>query len=412
MVALRLSIENETSLPDGGPLSYTVSGRRGIDIGRDKHLDWVLPDPTRMISGKHCEIRHRDGAYWLHDVSSNGTFINGASSRPVEATRLRHGDRLEIGRFLIAVEILDAGTHEEPVAGQAGADLAPAPAGPAADLWSVEGDVAPAEPVGRRFARRPPTTDFIDSAADIARPLAEAVPTAPAVELDWVRGPDAQKDMATGAPRQPDTAPGEAAGTGEALAGMQDFIARFERGAGLPAGSLAACDSGRLAEDLGRMMLTVTCELKALMEARTQAKGAMRSARHTVVQALDNNPIPFAPTAAEALKLMLLGTGGSYLAGDAALNKTFAALKSHQMDVFVAMQGAVDGLLQQLDPSEIAKATDSDTAVGRLFASRGARLWDAYRARWDTLSETHPDGLRGVFLTLFTESYDKRPGRS
>src|SRR5260370_10356780 len=36
---------------------------------RSTHLDWTLPDPSRSISSKHCEIRFRDGGYWLHDVS-------------------------------------------------------------------------------------------------------------------------------------------------------------------------------------------------------------------------------------------------------------------------------------------------------------------------------------------------------
>ena len=56
-MALKLHLENETSLPDGGPLSVSIDGKRGIDIGRDAHLDWTLPDPTRYISSKHCEIR-------------------------------------------------------------------------------------------------------------------------------------------------------------------------------------------------------------------------------------------------------------------------------------------------------------------------------------------------------------------
>ena len=48
-MALRLSIENKTSLPDGGPLSVSVSGKRGLDIGRDQYLDWSLPDPSRTV---------------------------------------------------------------------------------------------------------------------------------------------------------------------------------------------------------------------------------------------------------------------------------------------------------------------------------------------------------------------------
>lgn len=80
-MVLRFNIENEPNLPDGGPVTFTVTGRRSVDIGRDRHLDWTLPDPARTISGKHCEVHFRDGGYWLHDVSTNGTFLNGADQR-------------------------------------------------------------------------------------------------------------------------------------------------------------------------------------------------------------------------------------------------------------------------------------------------------------------------------------------
>ena len=55
-MALRFTIENVPNLPDGGPTSFTVTGKRSVDIGRDQHLDWTLPDPSRFISGKHCEV--------------------------------------------------------------------------------------------------------------------------------------------------------------------------------------------------------------------------------------------------------------------------------------------------------------------------------------------------------------------
>ena len=103
---LHLRIENETSLPDGGPISYVMqSSRGGINIGRDQYLDWVLPDATRFISGTHCEVRYRNGQYWLQDVSTNGTFLNGSEFRVAGQHALRSGDRLEIGRYIVVVEI-------------------------------------------------------------------------------------------------------------------------------------------------------------------------------------------------------------------------------------------------------------------------------------------------------------------
>lgn len=161
-MALTLTIENETSLPDGGPLSVSVSGKRGLDMGRDTHLDWTLPDPTRYISGKHCEIRYKDGGYWLYDVSTNGTFLYGSEGRLKGPHRLRNGDRLIIGHYIIAVTV----TGEE-------AATVPAREARAAsydDLWNPIEEAAPAvdrsQVQSPREAPRPVGPDFLDWAAD------------------------------------------------------------------------------------------------------------------------------------------------------------------------------------------------------------------------------------------------------
>jgi type VI secretion system protein ImpI len=174
---LNLKIENETSLPDGGPLSISISGRRNIDIGRDSHLDWTLPDPTRFISSKHAEIRYKEGGYWLHDVSTNGTFLNGGDHRMQAPHRLRNGDRFVIGHYIIAVE-LDGEI----------ADAGPAPVRPAQavdyqEMWSNQADIAP--PIDRN-ALKPPrerpapvNPDFLDWAADGSRTAADADAASP-----------------------------------------------------------------------------------------------------------------------------------------------------------------------------------------------------------------------------------------
>src|SRR4051795_8562187 len=109
-MTLTLHIENETSLPDGGPLSVSIKGKRGLDIGRDQYLDWTLPDPSRFISGRHCEIRWHDGAYWLHDVSTNGTFLDGAEGRLKAPHKLADGDRFSIGHYIIVAAVSGDGS--------------------------------------------------------------------------------------------------------------------------------------------------------------------------------------------------------------------------------------------------------------------------------------------------------------
>ncbi|WP_150287402.1 type VI secretion system-associated FHA domain protein TagH [Rhabdaerophilum calidifontis] len=433
-MSLLLKIENIGALPDGGPLSYVLTGRRGIDIGRDAHLDWVLPDPSRVISGRHCEIRYRDGGYWLHDVSANGTYLNGDANRLAAPRRLRTGDRLEIGHYIIAVSVTgEAAEAALPVEGDASP---PAPA--SADLWSVGEEAAPPAPVPRERSYRPVhADDFIDRASDIPAPAPDwrgADPWSGAGDSGAAGVPAFERPRPRHQEPRPEAAPLPVAEpvpapvpdfTSAALpvlpvpepveslsppaADAAEFIRRFEIGAGLPPGALKEREPGALAEELGRMMLAATAELKALMQARSESKSAMRSASHTTVQALDNNPIPFAPTAEDALRIMLGPRGKSYLAGEAALRKTFEALKTHQLDTFVAMQAALDGLIKELDPAEIEATIEPEGKVGALFASRRARLWDLYRSRWQALAASHPDGIRGVFLNLFTARYDRTP---
>ncbi|WP_428649229.1 type VI secretion system-associated FHA domain protein TagH [Roseibium sp.] len=124
---ITLQIENVDRLETGGQVSYSCADR-GFDIGRHEHLDWSLPDPQRVISGKHCEVRFEDGNFVLYDISTNGTFLNGSPNRMDKAQVLRSGDRLMIGDYIISVTLeADQG---------AGAGLAPqAPVQPQEPMW-------------------------------------------------------------------------------------------------------------------------------------------------------------------------------------------------------------------------------------------------------------------------------------
>ena len=55
-MTLRLALLNADRLPDGGQVRVEVK-ERGLDIGRLEGIGWTLADPTRHVSGRHCEIR-------------------------------------------------------------------------------------------------------------------------------------------------------------------------------------------------------------------------------------------------------------------------------------------------------------------------------------------------------------------
>src|SRR5690606_19069579 len=108
-VTLRVSSYQSHSL---GQESARVFHHGGT-IGRAPGNDWVLPDPERFVSSKHASLSFDGGAYFLTDLSTNGTIVNGELLPKGARVRLQHGDRLTLGNYEIAVSI-DTGASVTP----------------------------------------------------------------------------------------------------------------------------------------------------------------------------------------------------------------------------------------------------------------------------------------------------------
>jgi type VI secretion system protein ImpI len=449
---LNLQLVNETTLPDGGPVSYQLNGKRGIDIGRAAHLDWTLPDPTRYISSKHCEIRYRDDGYWLYDVSTNGTFLNGAEQRMRTPHKLRNGDRFTLGHYIVAVTIegTEEARSEYPVASSS-----PSPQVPSDhELWADLADVAPAidtKELRLERGNRSVNPDFLDWAADVPTPLdrSRLAPSAPAAasissaaspEVDWSLSPPSvapaapQAPASTPAPRRPEP---EAARNQiwEEAARLQpsppisrpnenvvlsvrtrgntssdDFAVRLIEAAGLPEDIVARSSPAELAEQIGSVLRLVTENLMQLLSARQQAKRLARSSNHTTVEAVDNNPLKFSPSARDALATMFGPKSSGYLDAQRAVLQAFEDLKAHQLRTYSAMQYALTIILSDLAPNKIERDSEAAAGLGGLLQSRNAKLWEAYKARWDAKIGRKGGEAIEAFMQYFAEHYDGRNG--
>ena len=458
-MALRLTIENVSNLPDGGPISFTVTGRRSIDIGRDQHLDWTLPDPTRYISGKHCEIHYRNNGYWLHDVSTNGTFLNGSDQRVRSPHQLQQGDRLTIGQYIIAVSIdqdLASASQPEP-GGAAKPQHAPYP-----QLWDFDQEAAP--PIDRRQvmspreAARPVNSDFLDWAASV--PDADLPPTRPRAharrpddaDMDWHGTPSRQQ--AAVAPPPPIAAPRrplwkDEEGPGAEKDGLstepkraevfqpppdprqqpapdlrrmsraveapqitlddasQQFLCSLARAASLPDDFFAAKDPQQLADQLGELMRIAVTNLMSLLHARNEAKRLTRSSSHTTIQATENNPLKFSPTPEDAIRILFGPKTHSYMDARRTFEQGFSDLKLHQLKTYAAMQHAVSMLIRDLDPAAIARDVEEQENMLDKLRPRKRRLWDAFVTKWKMSFGKESAAAIEVFMRHFAEFYDQ-----
>ena len=74
---------------------------QGGTIGRSSDNDWVLEDPERFISSQHSQISFENGQYYITDLSTNGTFSNGAGE-PIgkgNTVQLNDGDKFALGDY-------------------------------------------------------------------------------------------------------------------------------------------------------------------------------------------------------------------------------------------------------------------------------------------------------------------------
>jgi type VI secretion system protein ImpI len=457
-MSLTLQLVNETTLPDGGPVSFRVNGKRGIDIGRAAHLDWTLPDPTRYISSKHCEIRYKDGGYWLHDVSTNGTFLNGAEHRMHAPHRLRNGDQFTVGHYIVAVTVDGA----EEAGGEDEREAAPSPVqvSRGQELWADEGGVAPAiDPKQLRPARdrAPVQPDFLDWAADVPDPFEQSAPHVPAPPatrstpapmppgMDWAAGPPSlapvppQPGAPSPVPRQPErqanegeiwqettpfapnappsVAARDAPDPADSLSfskveneSSAAFIRQLARSAGLSEDLFERTSPADLAQQIGIALRLLAENLMQLLSARQQAKGLARSSSHTIVEATDNNPLKFSPSAHDALAIMFGPVNSGYLDAHRAILQAFEDLKAHQIQTYSAMQHALAIIVGDLDPKKIERETEGAAGIGSLLQSRNAKLWDAYKARWEAKIGRKGGTAMEAFMQYFAEYYDRNGG--
>ena len=419
-MTLRLSIENVDRLPDGGPLRIEVKGR-GLDLGRDAHLDWTLPDPSRTISSKHCEIRFRDGGYWLHDVSTNGTFVNGAPYRLDAPYLLRDGDRLSLGPYIVAVTV-EGG--QEP-----GRSRASAPGAPASDVWETAEEAAAPDDRAAYQVQKPQarSPDFLDFAALIEPAKAPVPPAGPPPADDaWLTPPAASPFPAAAppppefpapplpAPRRPpprEDAPAAAAAptpmAHETAPADAALLVRIARAAGIPDRVVDGRDPNALADEIGLSIRLTAQNLAQMLSFRAESKTLMRSSSRTMIRAIENNPLKFTSSVEEALAIMFGAPTRQYLDARATIESSFADLKTHQFLTYGAMRDALDALFEDLAPEKIDNSVEPDHGLGRIVASRKAKLWDIYVERWRAKTKRADGRLLEAFMALFAEAYDR-----
>ncbi len=421
-MTLTLRIENYRTLEGGSPIEVSSTGR-SLRVGRASGMDWVLPDQTRFISSHHFDVDFHDGAWWLTDKSTNGTFLVGQPYRLDGPYRLSPGDRFQVGPYFVIV-LLGAAPSAQSFAapaapGYGAAPFQPPQASDFADPWAVGAPVvAPVDPMPRADYQR--SADFGDEfiAAPSIRP--PPPPTAPA----WtappapfqagpgegfagtpapVAPPPPAPPVAPAAALTPPVAPLVLAGAKPDADAGKGFVRAFCEGAGISPDAASKLAPDDFARDLGRTMRVVATEMMAMLQDRATTKRFTKGGDRTMIGARNNNPLKFLPDAKQALEVMFVAPRDGFLKGGDSVVAGMADIRLHQMAVFAAIQPALIKLLSDLAPESIDDGSSGGGLLGG--GANKKKAWDTFVERWDAKVGAHENGMLDVFLAHFAESY-------
>ena len=374
-----------------GSESTRVFDTQGGTIGRGPDNDWVLPDPEKFVSTHHAQIACRNGIFYLCDVSTNGTFVNG-SPQPIGSgseQQLVEGDRVQIGDYEVGVSL--AGTDQAVVTGPPGFNMGPG----GAFATNPSGPTGPGESGG--FGGQ----EFGQPGSVDPMKMFEGQPPPAGPSMD--PGVDSNHGSALQDFYQPPAIQQAPPMSGDQAAS----IAAMLQTAGLdPAAARQAAASPALVSALGGILNVAVHGMVDVLKARSEIKSQFRVPL-TMMRPVENNPLKFSATPAQALHNLLVEQNQAYLGPVEAFTEGFQDIKAHQMAMMAGMRAAFDSMIKRFDPEELSGRFEKRLKHGSLIGKLGkGRYWDMYRDLYEEWTKDADVNFQSLFGDEFARAYE------
>jgi type VI secretion system protein len=435
-------------------------------IGRNSDNDWVLPDPERLVSGKHCVVQYKDGRYYLTDNSTNGVELvkAGIRLRKGNSEPLQDGEVIRIGDYEIQARIdfslpvtdgnpfADSSNSFEALMGRQGAVVntpTSLPMTPPAhfqgvsvmdtmpDLFdfltptSVPPATQPDHVPAEQHDFRPPTPIAVPTPVAGPAPLA----LAPVIPEDWDLFSDKPAPVAIAplpvtevapppvphisVPIEPAPLCEPPVAVDERLVdpvspadnSQPDLLQAFLRGAGLDQVRLDKAQAEAQMESIGRSYRLMVEGLIDVLRARSSLKGEFRI-QQTMIQPVENNPLKFAPNVDEALLLLLRHSNQAFMAPDLAVRDSFDDLRAHQLAVMAGVEAAIKHLLARFEPAQLEERMGKPGGLSSIFnGSRQAQYWQQFTELYSNISREAQEDFQDLFGREFSRAYEEHSTR-
>ncbi len=393
-LVLKITSEHRELLGDDCEREFS---EQGGTIGRSLHSNWILPDPDHYISAKHATVDFQGGAYYLADISSNGTFMNG-ENEPLgkgNPRRLFDGDMIRMGDFEFLV-VLDHGES-----------LVMPPEEPMTVVPDHIEQLVPEQTIRT-------STDLLSEEAitgddDLHSALfggskkkAEAEEPQPT----FFGGPEKKVSAKGKIDKQPNpfVAPEQAQGLTPA-----DIVDAFFGGAGISRSEIdRSVDPIDLMTTAGQVLNEFIGGMSELLKCRANFKSIFRLDQTTTLPR-NNNPLKLSKDVRSAMKQLLVGEEGQYIGSIDSVKEVFSDLKYHHDAVFAAMNISFGEFSDRFDPEELQQNFDRTIKKKPLFdILNQLSYWRLYCDLYPIMTQRGSGQFPHMFGEEFVREYEKQ----
>ncbi|AUM14332.1 type VI secretion system-associated FHA domain protein TagH [Ketobacter alkanivorans] len=401
-------------------------------IGRSAECDWVIPDQTRHMSGRHAIISYESGQFFITDISTNGVFLNGVEALGKNrAMPLNDADRLLMGQIHFQVQVNAAAGHEQPAAvvqiprptlGNRPAMNSTNNPMEQVDQWAAEQAKATPKAEGWHQKSHSMPDDVAPQNTPFTPPKTESDTGLPENWWEEPAEPAATKTEQQAEPEEPLPGKGvipplpdwDEGAMHTAIAPITEArredregpLRALAEGLGVQMSEIEQAGGVDFLRRAGMLLRLCMRGLVSASQARASMKNEFRLDM-TLVNMKDNNPIKLSANGEQAIKHMLAEDQGSFQPMDRAMQECFDDFQEHQLAMMAGMQGAFLELMDSLSPQALEKRFDKGRSSGLSIGSKNARYWESYRElHRDLLAED--DIFASMFAEPFARAYDEQ----
>ncbi|KRP66585.1 type VI secretion system-associated FHA domain protein TagH [Pseudomonas orientalis] len=342
-------------------------------IGRGSGCDWVIHDPSRLLSSHHALVGCREGRYFLTDISSNGIGMPGSGERlrKGQARLIEDGDVFELGALSVRARLMEPAQpfDEQPV-------ITGVPIPDDAFLA-----LDPLQALDLEHLRLSVSDELLALSAGVGELGA------------WADRHAADREHVA-IPRRVEPVTAIPVVEPVAMAALSDdaFWIAFAAALGFDLGRLDSAAREALAIKVARLFRLEVERLQSSLRTCEALQGELATLPADVLGTA-RNPLHSCVDTDAAVTAILDMAAAAPLSGEQAITQAHRALQAHQVALLSACRSALRNARSAFAPGHLLECTEFQDATPR-WCSDGAR-WRAY--------------LRHYRRTAADERFDERP---